>query len=563
MGRRAIRLLWLGLMLSGVTASSTPHVCTFPSTSSCSTFTGGSCMEVDQLPTVIASCARNDEPQLFSSSGFGQVCTTFSNCSATTQAVVSGDLVPVNGLEYTFSSGTTLTLCPDTICSQYLPTPTLSAKVQLISSPQLTLLPSGLTGVSYVVVGQDAWVTSDSSWFYKAASNPPSLNLAINPGKEVLSSTPTQTVGSYNYVPVTGTDLVLDSSVCAVMIRFDQGDVHLFAGYTLVNYKSTSGGYNYFTIGMASGSTVTSAECQTLKDNSSSNPRYFLTIRVFVDSNGNGIAYLTSDGALFQWLSGAWVQTTAPAGCLSTGLTYFKVSGVYTVYSSTTCALNPSVNAVVATPLYDFPFGSLTITASMADQSSQTCFGNGTASYSLGLDPQGNLLNRFSAPLCAANPTIDASATFSSLPGNCSSLNATDYAVSDNTIVQFQSAGYSCATPTCIDVGSCQTESCLYNEGLMAGNVNCSTIDGLTQGMVYVRDPVTSTTTSTTKTPTTTTTDGTPTPTESLPGDCIVDDVTGTFVCSGARSLGGSGWTGPFSVAVAVGAGMAVYLAFM
>ncbi|KAJ3023480.1 hypothetical protein HKX48_002907 [Thoreauomyces humboldtii] len=336
------------------------------------------------------------------------------------------------------------------------------------------------------------------------------------------------------YVPVAADDFRLDTAVCDDAIRFVEGDFATYSGYTLVNYKSTQAGLTYFTLGSAAEAIPTPSE-------------------MFLGANWDGTAYLDGNGTLYNVTNAAWTTVPDMAGCLDNGVTYFKIGGIYKVFSSGsgTCVLNTGVPVLVATPLYDFSYESLTITAAAADLTSETCFQNGTASYSLNNTVVSPTLNRFSSTSCS-NPTIDASGNFSSLPGNCSNLAVNDYANSDSTIVQFLSSSYGCSTPSCIDVRTCLTDSCLYDDGLMAGNVNCTTVDGVAMGMIYVRDPVTSTTSEPSST-----TNGIPYPTESI--DCTFDDSIGTYTCSGAAGFATSGWTGSLSVAATVGAAMALY----
>ncbi|KAI8999639.1 hypothetical protein BC832DRAFT_206543 [Gaertneriomyces semiglobifer] len=465
--------LFLMLVSSaGVAASSTPRVCTFVSLSDCNSYSGPNCMGIDQLPSGIGgTCAQNDPPRLFLSSD--KVCSTYPECSATTQAISSGDPLTIEGQAYEVSAGITLAQCPDDGCTHVLSEGTSSGKLKVGTSIQ-TLTATALTGVSYAVVGTDAYVTSDDgATFYKSTSNPPSLGILTDPGKEILASTATQSVASYNYAPINTDNFARDANTCNEAIRFVQGSFSTYAGLSILVWRGSDQWL------------VSSNDCPAALLNMSGSYRYIQPFRVFIDSSNNAIAYLSASGDLYEMTVGGWTLVTNTAGCLANGRTYFKTPDTYTVYNSGNCLLD-TTSTLTGTPVYDFTFGPLTLFATADDISAETCLESGTTYYKLSGSVATPTLNLFSSPSCAPNPTVDATTILGDLTASCDSLNAGDYAISGNELVRVVSSSFACASPDCIDIGDCQTDSCLYQDGQMGGKVSCSAAGGIVKGMVYV-----------------------------------------------------------------------------
>ncbi|KAJ3176793.1 hypothetical protein HDU85_006547 [Gaertneriomyces sp. JEL0708] len=433
-------------------------------------------MGIDQLPSGVGgTCAQNDPPRLYLASD--KVCSTYPECSATTQAISSGDPLTIAGQAYAVSAGTTLTQCPNDGCTPVVSGGTSSGKIKVGASIQ-TLTATAQTGVSYAVVGTDAYFTiDDGATFYKSTANEPSLTgFTIDTGKEVIANTVTQAGSTFNYVPVNTDNFSRNTNTCNEAIRFAQGDFSTFSGFQILVNRGSETDW-----------LVSSADCSTALLNLNSSHRYVQNFRVFIDSNNNAIAYVSAAGDLYEMTLGGWTLVTNTAGCLANGRTYYKISDTYTVYNSGTCLLDPA-STLTGTPVYDFHSGLLTLSATADDISAETCLESGTTYYKLSGSVANPTLNLFSSSSCAPNPTVDAATLLGDLTATCDSLNADDYTISGNEIVRFVSASFACSTPDCIDIGDCQTDSCLYQDGQMAGKVSCSAAGGIVKGMVYLED---------------------------------------------------------------------------
>ncbi|KAI8994362.1 hypothetical protein BC832DRAFT_569535 [Gaertneriomyces semiglobifer] len=495
------RLIALLPLLALASASYTPHVCTFPSVSDCNTYTNPTCMTLDQLSTIRpTTCEVNDGPQLFTVEGAdGTVCSVYTKCSATLATAHDGDIVTVNDQSYVVSSGTSLTPCagPGNTCTSNLTPGVPTGKFRIGSEPgmhTLDLIDVHLTlpGIQYTVVGLDALITDDGGLtFRKSLSNPPALHgYSIITGKGAWMDSEN---ARYTIVPIDADDLDTDSSMCTPVVRFHGG--YDQPEHYLVNFKSYSGlAPGHYLVGMEPmfGAVFTSIDCDLVKVRAAYDDYRQSSYRLIMD--GDTVLALYDTGELRVELEnsgGYGTQASAP-GCLSNGMFYLKVMGGYRVYDTPSCPFE--LEPVTGSPVYEFSFASTTLYASEAEIIHSICLQEGSLFYKLTPGTSGNAWSAptvefFSSATCTPNPTVEADTILGGVTENCASLNPGDYAVDGFGIVQVQSTSFSCSSPNFGDVGTCQDDSCLYEEGAMAGKLTCTSVGGAGMGMIYVADP--------------------------------------------------------------------------
>ncbi|KAJ3180569.1 hypothetical protein HDU85_003972 [Gaertneriomyces sp. JEL0708] len=173
-------------------------------------------------------------------------------------------------------------------------------------------------------------------------------------------------------------------------------------------------------------------------------------------------------------------------------MVYLKVGGAYKVDDTPSCPFE--LTPVTGSPIYEFSFASTPLYATETEITGSTCLQQGSLFYKLTPGTGGNAWSAptvefFSSATCTPNPTVEADTILGGVAENCASLNPGDYAVGLNEIVQVLSTSFSCSSPNCGGAGSCQEDSCLYQEGAMAGKLSCTSVGGAGMGIIYVANP--------------------------------------------------------------------------